>query len=237
MNRNLSIIGAAVIVSLFALTRLQSAHAENEAKRLPAPTSAPAPSATAAGLETAVLSGGCFWGVQGVFEHVKGVEKVFAGYDGGDAATANYEAVSTGETGHAESVQIKFDPKVISYGQILNIFFSVALDPTELNMQGPDEGTQYRSEVFYTSNTQRQIAEAYIKQLDQAKVFKKPIATRVDPDPGFFPAENYHQDFLVRHPDHGYIVFNDLPKVENLKRLFPEFYQDEPVLALAKAPS
>ncbi len=233
MNCRVGIFSIAVIVSLLALSRLHPAQADSEAVRLPAPPSAPGPSATAAGLETAVLSGGCFWGVQGVFEHVQGVEKVLAGYAGGDAATANYEAVSTGETGHAELVQIKFDPKVISYGQILNIFFSVVLDPTELNMQGPDEGTQYRSEVFYTSETQRQIAEAYIQQLDQAKIFSRPIVTRVDPDPGFFPAENYHQDFLVRHPDHGYILINDLPKVANLKRLFLELYRDEPVLALA----
>jgi peptide-methionine (S)-S-oxide reductase len=185
------------------------------------------------GLETAVLSGGCFWGVQGVFEHVEGVKRAVSGYAGGKKETATYEQVSSGGTGHAESVQITFDPQKISYGQILQIFFSVALDPTELNRQGPDEGTQYRSEIFYNDETQRQIAQAYITQLDQAHVFASPIVTRVDPMSGFFPAEDYHQDFLVRHPSYPYIVFNDLPKVANLKRMFPQAYVDAPVLVLA----
>jgi peptide-methionine (S)-S-oxide reductase len=183
------------------------------------------------GVQTAVLSGGCFWGVQGVFEHVHGVRKVLAGYAGGAAATARYEQVSEGDTGHAESVRVEFDPRQISYGRILQIFFSVALDPTEVNRQGPDYGTQYRSEVFTASPEQSHAAVAYIAQLNQSRIFSRPIATRVDPLAGFYPAEAYHQDYLERHPDQPYIAFNDIPKVENLKRLFPDSYQDKPVLA------
>jgi len=182
--------------------------------------------------QTAVLAGGCFWGVQGVFEHVRGVKKVLAGYAGGRAETAHYETVSDGDTGHAESVQVVFDPKQISYGRILQIFFSVALDPTEVNRQGPDSGTQYRSEVFAADAAQRGTAAAYIAQLDKARAFGRPIATRVDPLTGFYPAEAYHQDYLERHPNQPYIAFNDIPKVESLKRLFPDVYQDKPVLAL-----
>jgi peptide-methionine (S)-S-oxide reductase len=182
--------------------------------------------------QTAVLAGGCFWGVQGVFEHVRGVKKVLAGYAGGKAETAHYETVSDGDTGHAESVRIEFDPKQISYGRILQIFFSVALDPTEVNRQGPDRGTQYRSEVFAADAAQRQAAAAYIAQLDQLRVFGRPIATRVDPLAGFYPAEAYHQDYLERHPDQPYIAYNDMPKVASLKRLFPDVYLDKPVLAL-----
>jgi peptide-methionine (S)-S-oxide reductase len=206
------------------------ARAESAAQVVPRPVlDVPATDAP----QAAVLSGGCFWGVQGVFEHVRGVEKVLAGYAGGNAATANYETVSDGGTGHAESVQVTFDPKQISYGQILQIFFSVALDPTEINRQGPDTGTQYRSELFVADAAQRDAATAYIRQLDQAHIFARPIATRVDPLTGFYPAEAYHQDFLERHPDYPYIVYNDMPKIENLKRLFPDVYQDKPVLALA----
>jgi peptide-methionine (S)-S-oxide reductase len=182
--------------------------------------------------QTAVLAGGCFWGVQGVFEHVRGVKQVLAGYAGGSAATAHYETVSDGDTGHAESVQVVFDPKQISYGRILQIFFSVALDPTEMNRQGPDEGTQYRSEVFAADPSQHRAAAAYIAQLDQSRVFGRPIATRVDPLAGFYPAEAYHQDYLERHPTQPYIAYNDIPKVESLKRLFPEAYLEKPVLAL-----
>ena len=184
-------------------------------------------------LQTAVLAGGCFWGVQGVFQHVKGVVQVLAGYSGGEKATAIYEVVSTGETGHAESVQIKFDPAQISYGEILRIFFSVAHDPTELDRQGPDEGTQYRSAIFYSDGSQQRIAQAYIAQLDHAGIFSGPIVTRVDPLKGFFPAEAYHQDFLVHNPTYPYIVFNDLPKIANLKRLFPDVYRDQPVTVAA----
>jgi peptide-methionine (S)-S-oxide reductase len=184
-------------------------------------------------LQTAVLAGGCFWGTQGVFEHVKGVRKVLAGYSGGERSTADYESVSTGRTGHAESIQITFDPAVVSYADLLRVFFSVAHDPTELNRQGPDTGTQYRSEIFYADESQQKTALAYIAQLQQAHVFGQPIVTRVDPLKGFYPAEGYHQDFLVRNPRYPYIVYNDLPKIANLKRELPEFYVDQPVLTAA----
>ena len=180
-------------------------------------------------LQTAVLAGGCFWGVQGVYEHVRGVRKVLAGYSGGDKATADYEAVSRGGTGHAESVEIRFDPKQISYGELLRIYFSVVHDPTQLDRQGPDSGTQYRSSIFYASESQRKIAQAYIAQLERAKVFGRPIVTRVDPLQGFYAAEDYHQDFLQRNPDHPYIVINDLPKIENLRRVFPASYRELPI--------
>jgi peptide-methionine (S)-S-oxide reductase len=181
-------------------------------------------------LQTAVLSGGCFWGVQGVFEHVHGVKQVLAGYSGGDRSTAQYETVSSGSTGHAESVKITFDPAEISYGQLLQIAFSVVLDPTQRNAQGPDEGTQYRSEIFYGDDTQKHIAEAYIKQLDAAHVFGKPIVTRVDPLKGFYMAEAYHQDYLYLHPNQPYIAYNDIPKVNNFKQTFPTLYSPTPVL-------
>jgi peptide-methionine (S)-S-oxide reductase len=184
----------------------------------------------AGALQTAVLSGGCFWGVQGVFEHLRGVKKVVAGYAGGERSTAQYETVASGTTGHAESVKITFDPAEVSYGQILQVAFSVVHDPTELNRQGPDTGTQYRSSIFYADDTQKNIALAYIKQLDQAHVYPRPIVTKVDPLHGFYAAEGYHQDYLVNHPDQGYIAVNDLPKVENFKRLFPELYSGRPVL-------
>jgi peptide-methionine (S)-S-oxide reductase len=184
------------------------------------------------GLQTAILSGGCFWGVQGVFEHVRGVRQVLAGYAGGKAVTANYELVSTGATGHAESVKITFDPKQISYGEILRIYFSVATDPTQVNRQFPDEGPQYRGEIFYTDAAQKAVATGYITQLNAAKIFSRPIATRVDPDTGFFKAETYHQDYLVRHPDAAYIATYDLPKVAALKLLFPARYRPVPVTAL-----
>jgi len=184
-------------------------------------------------VQTAVLAGGCFWGMQGVFQHVKGVRQVLAGYSGGAKGTASYEEVSTGETGHAESVEIKFDPAQISYGAILRIYFSVAHDPTELNRQGPDEGTQYRSAVFFADESQQKIAQAYITQLDGAHSFSRPIATRVDPLTGFFPAEAYHQDFLLHNPTYPYIVINDLPKIDQLKQLFPEEYRDQPVTVAA----
>jgi peptide-methionine (S)-S-oxide reductase len=199
------------------------------AVHVPAPA-LDAPAASAVG--TAVLSGGCFWGMQGVFEHVRGVEKVVAGYDGGKKATAQYEVVSTGTTGHAESIRIVFDPSQITYGEILRIYFSVATDPTQVNRQFPDEGTQYRSEIFYANPAQRQVAERYIAQLDAAKVFHAPIATRVDADSGFYPAEAYHQDYLVRHPDAPYIATFDLPKVADLKAMFPQRYRAKPTLAL-----
>ncbi len=185
--------------------------------------------------EVAVLAGGCFWGVQGVFQHVAGVIGAVSGYTGGAAGTAEYETVSTGTTGHAESVRITFDPKRISYGRILQIYFSVAHDPTELNRQGPDDGTQYRSAIFPMNADQARIAAAYIAQLGQAHVFGDPIVTRIEPDKTFYPAEAYHQDFLTRNPTYPYIVVNDLPKIAALKRLFPGQYRDDPVLVGTKA--
>ena len=182
------------------------------------------------GIQTAVIAGGCFWGVQGVFQHTAGVVNAVSGYAGGGKATADYNAVSTGTTGHAESVQIKYDPKKISYGKILQIFFSVAHDPTQLNRQGPDSGTQYRSAIFTTSDEQKKVADGYIAQLNSAKVYKKPIVTKVGPLEGFFPAEAYHQDYLTLHPTQPYIAYNDIPKVENLKKIFADSYIAKPTL-------
>lgn len=219
---------ARTILVAAALVLAGSARAE-EPHVVPAPAVEMTPAGPAP--QTAVLSGGCFWGVQGVFEHVRGVRQVLAGYSGGRAATADYETVSTGTTGHAESVKIVFDPQQISYGRILQVFFSVALDPTMKDAQGPDEGTQYRSEIFYANAEQQRVAAAYVAQLDAAHAFAAPIATRIDALSGFYPAEAYHQDFLVNHPDYPYIAFNDMPKVEALKALFPSVYQAKPVLS------
>jgi peptide-methionine (S)-S-oxide reductase len=184
---------------------------------------------SSASSETAVLAGGCFWGMQGVFEHVKGVTKVLAGYSGGEKGTAEYETVSTGSSGHAESVQIVFDPRRVSFGELLRIYFSAAHDPTELNRQGPDEGRQYRSEIFFTSPMQEKVARAYIAQLGKAHAFPAPIVTRVEPAKGFYPAEGYHQDYLIHHPESLYIQVNDLPKIGLLKQLYPQSYRDAPV--------
>jgi peptide-methionine (S)-S-oxide reductase len=184
-----------------------------------------APLASAKGEQTAVLAGGCFWGIEAVFEHVKGVKKATSGYSGGSADTAQYETVSTGQTGHAESVRVVYDPSQISYGQLLKVFFSVAHDPTELNRQGPDTGTQYRSAIFYSNDEQKRIAEAYIDQLNKAKVFGAPIQTKVTALQAFYEAEGYHQNYLDHHPDQPYIVINDIPKVENLKKQLPELYK------------
>src|SRR5271165_3558395 len=183
--------------------------------------------------EVAVVAGGCFWGVQGVFQHVDGVTSAVSGYDGGEKATARYEMTSEGNTGHAESVQITFDPRKVSYGRILQVFFSVAHDPTELNRQGPDEGTQYRSAIFPANDEQARVAKAYIAQLDAAHAFGAPVVTTIEPGRTFYRAEDYHQDFLARNPSYPYIVFNDLPKIANLKRLFPGLYRAEPVLVSA----
>ena len=185
------------------------------------------PKTTTHGTETAVLAGGCFWGMQSVFEHVRGVRQVWAGYSGGEARTAQYDVVSESNTGHAESIKIAFDPAVISYGQLLKIYFAVAHDPTTLNRQGPDAGTQYRSEIFYASPEQKKIAESYIKQIDAAKAFDDSIVTLVQPLTGFYPAEDYHQDYARKHPDNPYILINDAPKVAHLKQQFPGMYQDE----------
>jgi peptide-methionine (S)-S-oxide reductase len=188
-------------------------------------------SKTAGALQTAVVAGGCFWGVQGVYQHVRGVHKVLSGYSGGAKATADYETVSRGATGHAESVEIVYDPKEISYGEILQIFFSVVHDPTQLDRQGPDVGTQYRSSIFYANDSQKRIAQAYIAQLGKAKAFRREIVTRVDPLKGFYAAEDYHQDFLINNPSYPYIVVHDLPKIESFKKLFPSRYREQPVLA------
>jgi peptide-methionine (S)-S-oxide reductase len=190
---------------------------------VPAPA-VDASKAAAAGEQSAVMAGGCFWGIQAVFQHVKGVKSATSGYSGGEAKTAEYELVSTGETGHAESVKIVYDPSQITYGELLRVFFSVAHDPTQLNRQGPDEGSQYRSVIFYGNDEQKRIAEAYIAQLDKAKVFPRPIVTQVVPLKAFYAAEAYHQDYATKHPNQPYIAFNDAPKVEHLKQQFPQLY-------------
>lgn len=206
---------------------LLAATACNAKAGTPAPVPAPVVDAARAatpGRQTAVVAGGCFWGIQAVFQHVKGVISATSGYAGGSAKTAEYEVVSTGETGHAESVQIAYDPSQITYGELLRVFFSVAHDPTELNRQGPDEGTQYRSVIFYGNDEQKRVAEAYIAQLDQAKVFRHRIVTQVAPLQAFYPAEAYHQNYAALHPNQPYIYYNDAPKVEHLRQEFPDLY-------------
>jgi peptide-methionine (S)-S-oxide reductase len=223
----LSLCAAAIGALAIAAFVAAPSRAAEDAVKIPAPT---ADVKEASGLQTAVLAGGCFWGVQGVFQHTSGVVNAVSGYAGGSQMTATYEQVSTGATGHAESVQVKFDPKKISYGKILQIYFSVAHDPTQLNRQGPDHGTQYRSAIFTTSDEQKQVADAYIAQLNAAKVYGSPIATKVGALQAFFPAEAYHQDYLTLHPNQPYIAYNDLPKVENLKKLFADNYIEKPTL-------
>jgi len=204
-----------------------AAHAESAVTIPPPATEAPTPDT---GLETAVLAGGCFWGIQAVYQHVKGVSNAVSGYAGGAQKDAQYETVSSGRTGHAESVKVTFDPRQVSYGKILQIFFSVAHDPTQLNRQGPDTGPQYRSEIFPQNETQAKAAKDYIVQLEKAYVFKRPIVTKTDSMKAtFFPAEAYHQDYAIHHPYQPYIVFNDAPKVENLKKMFPDMWRDQPV--------
>ena len=221
------------VLAVVALLPLMQAHSESAAVKIDPPAVDAAP---AEGLQTAVIAGGCFWGVQAVFQHTKGVTKAVSGYAGGDQKDANYELVSSARTGHAEAVQITYDPRVISYGKILQIFFSVAHDPTQLNRQGPDSGPQYRTEIFPQDPEQAKIAKAYIAQLDTAKVFPKPIVTKTATmKAAFYPAEGYHQDYATLHPSNMYIVFNDLPKIENLKRLFSDRYQATPVLVSARA--
>jgi peptide-methionine (S)-S-oxide reductase len=223
----LSLCAAAIGALAIAAFAVAPSRAAEDAVVIP-PPAADVPSSD--GLQTAVVSGGCFWGVQGVFQHTAGIASAVSGYAGGNKSTASYEQVSTGSTGHAESVQIKYDPKKISYGKILQIFFSVVHDPTQLNRQGPDSGTQYRSAIFTTSDEQKKVADAYIAQLNAAKVYPKPIVTKVGPLQGFFPAEDYHQDYLTLHPNQPYIAYNDLPKVENLKKMFAENYIEKPTL-------
>jgi peptide-methionine (S)-S-oxide reductase len=226
--RNAPRAGLVVAVLVLAGVAIRSYPAAAEAAHtLPAPAVDLPPGQTSA---VVVLAGGCFWGVQGVFQHVKGVTSAVSGYAGGDKKSADYEIVSTGTTGHAESVQVTYDPRVVSYGRVLQIFFSVAHDPTELNRQGPDTGTQYRSAIFPTNAEQADVAKTYIAQLDQAHVFKKAIVTRIEPGRAFYPAESYHQDFLTQNPTYPYIVINDLPKIEDLKHLFPDLYRAAPVL-------
>jgi peptide-methionine (S)-S-oxide reductase len=215
--------GIAALAGLLSI----SAVAAESAVKIPAPTMDEP--AAAGNLKTAVLAGGCFWGVQGVYQHLKGVKNVLSGYAGGERTSADYESVSEGDSGHAESVQIVYDPAQVTYGQILQVFFSVAHDPTQLNRQGPDTGTQYRSAIFYGSDSQKKIAEAYIAQLDAAGVFPRRIVTRVDPLKGFFAAERYHQDYLLNHPAEPYIVINDLPKVRNFQRMLPALYNTRAV--------
>jgi peptide-methionine (S)-S-oxide reductase len=210
MRITVTCLGISVLIAGFALS----------AASLPGPAVDEPRSASKT--ETVVLAGGCFWGVEAVFDDVKGVSEAVSGYAGGNKANAHYEIVSTGTTGHAESVQLTFDPSQISFGQLLKIYFSVAHDPTELNRQGPDEGTQYRSEIFYTTEEQKKVAEAYIQQLDAAKVFHGRIVTKVAPLPAFYRAEEYHQHYLAHNPNQPYIVYNDLPKVARLHKEFPE---------------
>ncbi len=227
-TRSGSILGAAGLMILAALALpLTPGRADTAIKALPPPV-IDVPHG-GSGLQTAVFAGGCFWGVQGVFEHIKGVTQAVSGYTGGHVADPGYELVSSGTTGHAESVRVTFDPARVSYGTLLQIFFSVALDPTQVDGQGPDWGTQYRSELFVATPEQEHVARAYVAQLQAAQVFSKPIATRVDPAGAFYPAEAYHQDYLTRHPDAPYIAMYDIPKVRNLHALFPQFWQDPPV--------
>jgi len=211
------------ILAIFSVITALACNAVTAAVAIPDPV-VDAPLATAKGEQTAVIAGGCFWGIQNLFEHVKGVTVATSGYSGGEANTAHYEMVSMGNTGHAESVQIKYDPSKITYGQLLKVFFSVGHDPTELNRQGPDEGTQYRSAIFYSNEEQKRIATAYIDQLNKAKFFGSPIVTQVVEFKSFYEAEAYHQDYAVHNPNDPYIVINDLPKVANLRKQLPDLY-------------
>lgn len=219
---------AALIASALVSVAFAAPAAAQEGIVIPAP----AIDATAPGgaSEVAVLAGGCFWGVQGVFQRVEGVTNAVSGYAGGEAGTANYETVSSGATGHAEAVHITYDPRKISYGKLLQVFFSVAHDPTQLNRQGPDKGTQYRTAIFPQSEEQAKIAKNYISQLNQAQAFRSPIVTVIESNRPFYAAEDYHQDYLTMNPTQLYIVYNDLPKIEHLKRLFPDLYREDPVL-------
>jgi peptide-methionine (S)-S-oxide reductase len=211
------------LLGISLLTLVQACSAAESAVALPAPA-LDIPAAVAKGPQTAVFAGGCFWGVEAVFRHVKGVSSAVSGYAGGSANTADYQMVTSGTTGHAESVKVTYDPAQVSYGQLLKVFFSVAHDPTQLNRQGPDYGTQYRSAIFTTSDEQKRVAQAYVAQLDKAKVFGRAIVTEVVALPAFYPAEAYHQNYLALHPTQPYIVFNDLPKLANLKTQFPDLY-------------
>jgi peptide-methionine (S)-S-oxide reductase len=221
---------AALVVAALIAVLAYAAFAAQAAEPATIPPPAAEAAAPASGLETAVIAGGCFWGIQAVFQHVKGVTNAVSGYAGGAQKDAHYEIVSSDTTGHAESVEVTFDPRVISYGKLLQIYFAVAHDPTQLNRQGPDHGTQYRSEIFPQTPAQAETAKGYIAQLTAAHAFKAPIVTKVDAEKAaFFPAESYHQDYLIRHPYQPYIVINDQPKVAQLKAMFPDVWRDEPV--------
>jgi peptide-methionine (S)-S-oxide reductase len=226
------ILIAAAALTAACWTFLGSGIAAEHAVKLPPPAQDASSTATT---ETAVFAGGCFWGVQGVFQHTKGVLNAVSGYAGGEAGTAHYEMVGSGRTGHAESVQVTYDPRQVSYGTLLQVYFSVAHDPTTLNRQGPDSGTQYRSAVFYRDAQQKLVAERYIAQLDAAKVFPARIVTQVAPLTAFYPAEGYHQDYATLHPESPYIAAFDLPKIANLKATMPQLYRDKPVLVSAQA--
>jgi peptide-methionine (S)-S-oxide reductase len=218
----------AIAAAVFTMSSTFSNAAE-DAVVIPPPTIDETASAST---EKAVFAGGCFWGVQGVFQHVKGVKNAVSGYSGGAKNTAAYETVSGGDTGHAEAVEVTYNPKMVTYGQLLQIYFSVAHNPTQLNYQGPDRGTQYRSEIFTTNSEQKKIAQSYIAQLEKAKVYGEPVVTKVSDMSAFYPAEEYHQDFLTLNPTYPYIVYNDMPKIENLKALFPAEFSANPVLVL-----
>jgi peptide-methionine (S)-S-oxide reductase len=222
------------LLGLHAFGGNHSARAAEGANVIPPPaTEEAAPSGGA--LQSVVLAGGCFWGIQAVYQHVEGVHQAVSGYAGETNANPSYEQVSSGRTGHAEAVQVTFDPHKISLGKILQIFFSVAHDPTQLNRQGPDFGTQYRSAIFFSDETEKRVAQSYIAQLDRAKAFRRPIVTRIDPLTKFYPAEAYHQNYALTHPYSPYIVINDLPKVDNLKQLFSEVYREQPVTVATAA--
>jgi peptide-methionine (S)-S-oxide reductase len=228
-------IGIGVLVAMALVGRSAVTRAADNGVALPAPAVDSAP--TSARSDTAVLAGGCFWGIQAVFEHVNGVSRVIAGYSGGTLRNPTYEQVSTETSGHAESVRVTYDPTQVTFGALLQVFFSVGHDPTQLNRQGPDLGPSYRSNIFYTSDDQKRVAEAYIAQLNAARVFARPLVTRVDRFTEFYPAEDYHQDFLITHPTYPYIVINDLPKLENFKRLLPGRYRPSPVTVSGAAPA
>ncbi len=228
--RILAATGAAMLAGVM-LTQVSAVSAAAPVVRVPAPAlDAP----VASPQETAVLAGGCFWGVQGVYQRVKGVTSAVSGYTGGSARTAQYETVGGGDTGHAEAVRITYDPRIISYGRLLQIYFAVVADPTELNRQGPDTGTQYRSAIFPQNEAQRRVATAYVAQLGKTGLWNRPIVTKVERAQGFFPAEAYHQDYLTLHPDSPYIRINDLPKVAALRQAFPTFYRATPILVRAR---
>lgn len=223
-------LGAGVIAAAIFGSGLSGAASAEEPFIIPAPET---DVTGEAGLQTAVFAAGCFWGVQGVFQHVEGVTEAVSGYSGGTSDTADYQLVATGQTGHAEAVEVTYDPSIVSYGELLHILFSVVHDPTQLNYQGPDHGPQYRSAIFPMSDEQEAVAQAYIAQLDETGIYGAPIVTTIEPFEAFYPAEEYHQDFLTRNPQHPYIVHWDLPKLANLEAVFPEAFQEEPALVLA----